>query len=149
VRIEALRLMLLRESHRDRALRIAISDSDERMLRLGLAAAMDGCPASVVPVVLRRLSDRELGSEPRVLAIRVVAGSKARAALDYLIGLAVSRRRFWGRRLAPKSPEVLAALGGLAQHWATDSKAKAVVALAARSTDADVRAAVASPEKKR
>jgi hypothetical protein len=149
VRIEALRLMLLRDSHRDRALRIAIGDSDERMLRLGLAAALEGCPASVVPVVLRRLSDRELASEPRALAIRVLAGSKARTALDYLIDLTVRRRRFWGRRLAPKSPEVLAALGGLAQHWAQDSKAKGVLSLASRSADAEVRAAVASPEKKR
>jgi hypothetical protein len=149
VRIEALRLMLLRESHRDRALRIAIADSDERMLRLGLAAALDGCPASVVPVILRRLSDRELASEPRALAIRVLAGSKARAALDYLIELTVRRRRFWGRRLAPKSPEVLAALGGLAQHWSQDSKAKGVISLASRSGDSDVRAAVVAPEKKR
>ena len=149
VRIEALRLMLLRESHRDRALRIAISDSDERMLRLGLAAALEGCPASVVPVILRRLSDKELASEPRALAIRVLAGSKARTALDYLIELTVRRRKFWGRRLAPKSPEVLAALGGLAQHWSNDSKAKGVISLAARSGDPEVRAAVASPEKKR
>jgi hypothetical protein len=149
VRIEALRLMLLRESHRDRALRIAIADSDERMLRLGLAAALDGCPASVVPVILRRLSDKELASEPRALAIRVLAGSKARTALDYLIELTVRRRRFWGRRLAPKSPEVLAALGGLAQHWSQDSKAKGVISLAARSSDPDVRAAVVAPEKKR
>ena len=149
VRIEALRLMLLRDSHRDRALRIAISDSDERMLRLGLAAALEGCPASVVPVVLRRLSDKELASEPRALAIRVLAGSKARAALDYLIDLTVRRRRFWGHRLAPKSPEVLAALGGLAQHWAQDSKAKGVISLATRSSDADIRAAVAVSEKKK
>ena len=149
VRIEALRLMLLRESHRDRALRIAISDSDERMLRLGLAAALEGCPASVVPVILRRLSDRELASELRALAIRVLAVSKARAALDYLIDLTVRRRRFWGRRLAPKSPEVLAALGGLAQHWAQDSKAKGVIALAARSSDIEMRTAVATTEKKR
>ena len=149
VRIEALRLMLLRESHRDRALRIAISDSDERMLRLGLAAALEGCPASVVPVILRRLSDKELASEPRALAIRVLAGSKARTALDYLLELTVRRRKLWGRRLAPKSPEVLAALGGLAQHWSHDSKAKSVISLAARSGDAEVRAAVAPPEKKR
>ena len=149
VRIEALRLMLLRESHRDRALRIAIADSDERMLRLGLAAALEGCPASVVPVILRRLNDRELASEPRALAIRVLAGSKARVALDYLIGLTVRRRRFWGRRLSPKSPEVLAALGGLAQHWSQDSKAKGVIALAGRSTDPEVRAAVATTQRKR
>jgi hypothetical protein len=149
VRIEALRLMLLRESHRERALRIAIADSDERMLRLGLAAALDGCPPSLAPVILRRLSDRDLPSEPRALAIRVLACSKARAALDYLVGLTVRRRRFWGRRLAPKSPEVLAALAGLAQHWTADSKARGVISLAARSSDAEVRAAVAPPEKKR
>ena len=149
VRIEALRLMLLRESHRDRAMRIAIADSDERMLRLGLAAALEGCPPSVVPVVLRRLSDRELGPEVRALAIRVLAASRARTALDYLLGLAVRRRKFWGHRLAPKSPEVLAALAGLAQHWAQDSKAKGVISLATRSTDSEIRAVVVPTEKKR
>ncbi len=149
VRMEALRLMLMRDSHRERALRTAIADSDEKMLRLGLTAALDSCPASVVPGILRRLSDRDLAPEPRVLAIRVLAASKSRTALDYLLALTVRKRRIWGRRLAPKSPEVLAALGGLAQHWSEDSRAKSVIALAERHTDTEMRAIVAAGGKKR
>jgi hypothetical protein len=149
VRLEALRLMLARDSHRERALRTAISDSDEQLQRAGLTSALDGCPASVVPVILRRLSDRELPSELRVLGIRVLAASKARTAVDYLMDLAVRKRRVWGRRLAAKSPEVLAALAGLSQHWAQDGKVKGVIALAMRSGDPDLRAAVTLPEKKR
>jgi hypothetical protein len=147
VRMEALRLMLMRESHRERALRIAIADSDEKMLRLGLSSALESCPASVVPGILRRLGD--LAPEARVLAIRVLAASKTRTALDHLLALTVRKRRFWGQRLAQKSPEVLAALGGLAQHWGDDSRAKTVIALAARHTDTEIRAVVASGGKKR
>lgn len=149
VRMEALRLMLMRDSHRERALRTAIADSDEKMLRLGLTAALDSCPASVVPVILRRLSDRELAPEPRVLAIRVLAASKTRTALDHLLALTVRKRRIWGRRLAPKSAEVLAALGGLAQHWSEDPRAKGVIALAERHADTEMRAVVAAGGKKR
>ena len=149
VRLEALRLMLTRESHRERALRTAISDSDEQMQRAGLMAALDACPASVVPVILRRLSDRDLSSELRVLGIRVLAASKARTAVDYLMDLTVRKRRVWGRRLAAKNPEVLAALTGLSHHWAQDGKVKGVIALAMRSGDPEVRAAVTVSEKRR
>ena len=149
VRMEALRLMLMREAHRERALRTAIADSDEKMLRLGLTAALESCPPGLVPVILRRLSDRDLASEPRVLAIRVLAASKTRTALDYLVGLTVRKRRFWGRRLAPKSAEVLAALGGLAQHWSDDPRAKAVIGLAERHTDTEMRAVVVAGGRKR
>ena len=149
VRMEALRLMLMRDAHRERALRTAIADSDEKMLRLGLASALESCPASVVPVILRRLTDRDLPAEGRVLAIRVLAASKSRIALDHLLALTGRKRRLWGRRLAQKNPEVLAALGGLAQHWADDSRAKAIIDLAERHADGEMRAAVAIAGRKR
>jgi hypothetical protein len=44
---------------------------------------------------------------------------------------------------------VIAALGGLAQHWAQDSKAKSAIGLALKSGDPDLRAAVTISEKKR
>ena len=149
VRMEALRVMLMRDAHRERALRVAIADSDEKMMRLGLTAALENCPASVVPVILRRLSDKDLGTEPRVLALRVLAASRTRTALDHLLGLAIRKRRFWGHRLAPKSPEVVAALSGLAQHWADDPRARSAIALAERHTDTEIRAIVAVGGKKR
>ena len=148
VRMEALRLMLARDAHRERALRTALADSDIGMLRLGLGAAVESCPPRVVPVILRRLTDPELGIEVRVLAIRVLAASKARAAMDYLLQLAVKKRRFWGQRIESKSPEVIAALAGLATHWSGEPKVKSVMALAARSGDAEIRAAI-STERKR
>jgi hypothetical protein len=148
VRIEALKLMLARDAHRERALRAALADSDLSTLRLGLAAAVESCPPRAVPVILRRMGDPDLAPEIRVLAIRVLAASRARAAMDYLMNLTVRKRRFWGQRIPPKSPEVLAALGGLAQHWGSDSKAKSVIALAAKDGDPEIRAAVAV-EKRR
>ena len=148
VRVEALKLMLARDAHRERALRAALADSDLSTLRLGLVSAVESCPPRVVPVILRRMADPDLATEFRVLAIRVLAASHARAAMDYLMNLSVRKRRFWGHRIPPKSPEVLAALGGLAQHWAGDPKAKTVIALAARDGDPEIRAAV-TVEKRR
>jgi hypothetical protein len=44
---------------------------------------------------------------------------------------------------------VLAALGGLAQHWADDARARSVINLAERHTDTELRAVVATTGKKR
>jgi hypothetical protein len=148
VRMEALRLMLARETHRERALRVALADSDVGMLRFGLGAALEGCPAGLVPVILRRLADPDLGRDVRTLAIRVLAASRARAAMEYLMNLSVRKRRFWRQRIAPKTPEVLAALAGLAAHWSGDPRIKGLLALGARDGDPEIRAAVATERKR-
>jgi hypothetical protein len=147
VRMEALRLMLARDAYRERALRVALADSDVGMLRFGLAAALEGCPPGVVPLILRRLADVDLDREVRALAIRVLAVSRARAAMDYLMKLSVKKGRLWGHRIAPKSPEVLAALSGLAAYWAGDPKIRGILALAGRDGDPEIRAAVAGDGK--
>ena len=45
------------------------------------------------------------------------------------------------QRLSPKSPEVLAAIAGLATHWPTEPRVQPMLAEAERHPDADIRAA--------
>jgi hypothetical protein len=54
----------------------------------------------------------------------------------------VTRTRWLRRqRLSPKSPEVLAAIAGLAAHWPSEPRVQQVLAEAERHADADIRAA--------
>jgi hypothetical protein len=55
------------------------------------------------------------------------------------------RRRWLGRRLAPKSPELLAALAALATGWPDDHAAADVLQRALQHPDADIRAAARQP----
>jgi len=45
-------------------------------------------------------------------------------------------------RLAPASPELLAALSALAAHWSADPRAARAIALARESASPSIRAAV-------
>jgi hypothetical protein len=73
---------------------------------------------------------------------RVLARSRTARALESLTGLAVRPTRwFRRRRLAPKSPELLAAIAGLAAHWPEEPRAQLVLTTAERHADADIRAA--------
>jgi hypothetical protein len=77
-----------------------------------------------------------------VLALRVLARSRTARALDWLSAQAVPRTRwFRRRRLAPKSPELLAAIAGLAAHGPDEPRAQQVLAAAERHADAEIRAA--------
>jgi len=58
------------------------------------------------------------------------------------------RSGLFGRpRLAPKSPTMLAALSGLAHHWAHGRGVGAVLALALGSNDPDIRSTVGAVEQ--
>jgi Na+/H+ antiporter NhaB len=81
-----------------------------------------------------------------VLAIRVLAPVRVPIVLEMLVGCALSRKRTWffGRKLAPKSQPMLAALSALAWNWAQDPQAMKVLALAARDQDSHVQNAIRS-----
>jgi HEAT repeat protein len=80
----------------------------------------------------------------RVLAVRALGYARAPAAFDSLIRLTYGGRTLFGReRLAPKSPELLAALAAMATGWLGHPRAQAVLERAAASSDPEIRAAVA------
>jgi hypothetical protein len=53
----------------------------------------------------------------------------------------MTRRLWFGRRLAPKSPLLLSALSALASYWREDPSASEVLNLAQQHPDPDIRAA--------
>jgi hypothetical protein len=144
VRREALQLRMKHEPGRAEALRLALEDGDPHTVRLGLLAARDDCPPPILPVLVKRLADPTFPSFLRVPAIRLFQGARNVVALEALLRLAGGPRRlFGGARLAPKTPEMLAALGVLADTWDGDQRAGELVELAGRSKDPEIRGAVA------
>src|SRR5213592_3535602 len=144
VRWQAVKVQVKLPDERDEALAVGLQDHDPRTLRLalGLAVALQSCPDSAVPVLAERATDRALPPEVRTLAVRALGHARGRAALEALLRLASAGRTLFGReKLAPKSPDLLAALVGLASGWPQDPRARAVLRRAAESRDPDILAA--------
>jgi hypothetical protein len=143
VRREAIKLLLKNPSGRARAIVAALGDPDDRTLLLALGEALEDCPPEAIPLIKARIDRRDLDAPMRALGIRVVAGSKLPGMLEWLLGFtAAPKRLFGGLRLAPKSPELLAALTSLAMHWNSDPRAAEVLAIAAKSDDGEIRQAI-------
>jgi len=140
VRREALKLALKIPAERELALLGALCDPDPRMVRLGLTAALEECPAAAVQFVTRLAHDLSIASELRVLAIKVLGRAANAAALGALLQLVDGGTSWLGRpRLAARSLELLAALMALAAGWRSDRQVAQFLELAAASTDPDVR----------
>jgi hypothetical protein len=137
--------MLLGTSRwRTGALVAALEDRDERIRRMGLVAALRQCPVEAARLVEKVVSAPRTPPDLRALGIRVLARAQAGAFLPRLLGISTSRRRWFGPRLAPKSPEVLAAVSALASYWRQDPRAAALLSQALRHPDPEIRAAAAS-----
>lgn len=142
VRREGLKLLLESPDSRDQGLARGLADPDPGITAVALGAALEQCPTSLLPQIERMARDPARRSTHRVLAIRILAGSQTTRALQTLTGIALPRRRwFLRRRLAPKSPELLAAIAGLATHWPGEPEAEPVLSQAERHPDPEVRAA--------
>lgn len=142
VRREAVRLMLRHPRFRDQGLHLALGDQDPGVLRAGLSAATEECPPSAVPLILGRLTADGLDEELRSLAVRALGAARSPIGRDWLVRRAQIRTRWLRRkRIAPKSPELLAVLGALATHWPQHAGAVEVLSLAARSRDPEIQRA--------
>ena len=145
VRREALKVSLKVPAERELALLGALGDADPRMVRVALTAALDDCPPSALPLITQIVHDQTVASELRVLAIKVLGRVRNVAALTALLETVDGGTNWRGRpRLAARSLELLAALMALAAGWRNDGRAAVLLALAAASTDPDIRNA-ASP----
>ena len=142
VRREAARLLLRMPARREQALLSALADPDPGVTQIALAAALEQCPAGAALVVKNRSADRTLTPEVRATAVRVVAASKGRDIPDWLLARALAGKTVFGKpKLAPKSPEMLAALAGLAAHWRDDPRAVPALRAAFDSSDSEIRSA--------
>lgn len=142
VRREALRQELRAPSSRDVAIVRALADADERNVRLGLGAAMTNCPRDAATVLRARADDTLLSEDLRALGIRALASDRAPDTARWLAARVLREGKLLKRpTLVAKSPEMLAALEGLAIHWAGDPGAQQALALASASSDAEIAAA--------
>jgi hypothetical protein len=146
VRWQAVKLQVKLPLERDAALAAGLQDPDPRTLRLalGLAVALQSCPDGAVPVLIGHATDRTMPTDLRVLAIRALGHARAPAALATLLRLTSAGRTLFGREKLPaRTPELLVALAALASGWQGDARARAVLARAGASNDAEIRAASA------
>ena len=142
VRREALRQQLRAPETRDDAIVRALADASDSTLRLGLGAAMTSCPRDAAAILRVRADDATLSPDLRALGIRALASYKAPETPAWLAERVVRVGRVLRRPgLAPKSPELLAAIEGLATHWREDKAANEALALAAASGDPEIQGA--------
>lgn len=112
VRREALRLLFEDPAARERAICRALTDPDERTVRLGLAAAQEGCPEAAVPLAAS-LALRASSGDLRVEAIRALGASRSPAAAHALLAMVSPKRTFFWSRRPRRSPEYRAAVQAL------------------------------------
>ena len=141
VRREAVKLMLASPEHRATAITLALRDADDGIVTLALAAAADSCPPDALALVERVATTPGRDSAVRVQAVRALTRIGSPATVPALVGLVQARRRWLRRPIAPKSPEVLAAISALANRWRNDPQAAALLTHALRHQDADIRSA--------
>lgn len=144
VRREAILLLLRNAESADEALLAGLKDADKGVLRAALQAARTRMPEVAVPVLAQRVvEDMEFPPEFRVMALHVLGRTSSTLALDALLVFVQGGKSLIGRpRLAHKSPEMLAALSGLARSWSHDRRARALIDAAARNRDPQIAAAV-------
>jgi hypothetical protein len=140
IRREAIKLLLDTPEHQARAVTLGLADTDDGIVGLALTAALDSCPPEAIPLVERIALDPRRSSELRVLASRTLARTRTPEALQVLLEMVGLRRRWFGRRMSAKSPELLAALSGLAAHWRDDPAVAEVLSHAQEHADPEIRA---------
>ena len=126
----------------------ALGDSDDTVVHMVLGMAREACPPAALPRLMTIVQDPHRDAELRALAIRALGAVPTSTSRDWLIASVLGRKRwFRRRRLAAKSPELLAGLQVLAEQWAAHPAAAAVLRLAASSVDPEVRTAIQAEPK--
>lgn len=143
VRREAVQALALIPPFRDRAITAALDDPDWKVVRFGIYAAGNDFREDWVPRLARRMSEADFPAALCLPAVGVLASSRRPEALERLLALVVQGRTLVGQpRLMPTSPSMLRALAVIAQRWAPDPRAAAVLKRAGRSRDPAVRDAL-------
>jgi hypothetical protein len=141
IRREAIKLLLESPRHVTEGILLGLRETDDGIAALAAAAALESCPAAALPLVERITVDVRRGAELRAITLRILARTRAPEALRLVLMAALNRRLWFGRRLAPKSPLLLAALTALANYWREHPSAAEILTLALQHSDAEIRAA--------
>ena len=138
IRREAVRVGIEMPSSREKGVLRGLADTDERIIRLALAAATPDCPAAAIPLVASCAATGP--GELRVMAVRALGGCSGRVATQALLDLTRPKRKLLHWKHPAKTPEYLEALRAL-RHRADDLEVKDVLRLASQRTDHDIVAA--------
>lgn len=142
VRREAYQLLFRDPLTHDRALCAALRDADRSVLRAALQHARGKLPDAGVPILAKRVVDGDFPPEFRVMSLHLLGRTNSILALDALLAWAQGGKTLLGRpKVAPKSPEMLAALGALARSWSHDRRAAVLIQTALKSSDEQILAA--------
>jgi hypothetical protein len=141
LRREAYKLLLEFPAQRATAIVRGIEDESPEIATLVLRAAVDDCPPEAMRAIERFVEDWRRPTELRAIAVRALARGSGPQALARLMDLAGARRSFFGWRLDAKSPIALAAVSGLARHWASHPQVVGLLKIAREHSDPDVRLA--------
>ena len=148
VRREAVKMLLRDPATRERVIYSALADNDARVAQMALTAAVEACPRGAAPLIAARLAARDLSPESAALAVRALASLRTPEVLDLLLRTATAGKTFFGRiRLAPKSPEMLAAIAALCAGWSGDEKVLRVLTVAGTHSDPEIRVAAIPPAR--
>ncbi|MEO8333788.1 MAG: hypothetical protein ABI664_02365 [bacterium] len=144
LRREAAKLLLAYDDTRDSAMSVAIRDDDERVMYAGLLAAQERCSALIASTIRQRMDRGDItDSTAMVAAVRAVGNIADDITLDWMLKRTIVPGGLLRRpRLAPTTPELLAALSVLAARWGDDPRAASVLEHARTSASPTVRAAV-------
>ena len=139
VRREALHLLIRHDVTYEQAITQAFEDTDRNVLRATLQAARARLPEGAVPVLADRVTRSDFPPEFRVLAVQLLGRSSNPVALEALLHFTQNGKTILGRpKLAPKSPEMLAALSNMARTWPGERRVAALLAAATRAKDTEV-----------
>jgi hypothetical protein len=141
IRREAIKLLLESPGHTTDGVLLGLRDSDDGIATMSATTALELCPAAALPLLERITVDPERSPDLRAITLRILARTRAPEALRLLLALAMTRRLWFARGLAPKSPLLLSALSALASHWGEDPSATEALSLAQQHSDPEIRAA--------
>jgi hypothetical protein len=139
VRREMLQLRMENPALRNAALSNALMDKDKGVLRAALQQARTDLPQSAVAGLAKRVTEADFPPEFRVMSLYLLGRSGNVAALDALLAYASGGKTLLGKvKLANKSPEMLAALSGLARSWSNERRARELLDVAEKSKDEQI-----------
>ena len=142
VRWEAYKILMGGSAQREEGISKAAWDVDDGIARLALSAALEDCPAELSEALPSLLRTRYRDHDLRAHAIRLLATRLTPASRHWLVGQVEEKGWFGRKRLAKKTPELLACLGVLSQHWPGHPEVAPILQRARESRDQEIRDAV-------
>jgi hypothetical protein len=110
---------------------------------MALVELQHALPETLVPTLVRRVIRSGQSHDLRAMAIKALRHSRSNLALETLLEACAAGKSLLGKvKLPPATPEVLAALGVLAEVWSGDRRSAAYLNAARRARDPRIREAL-------